>query len=350
MFLKILLTSILILAVVQMGCTIPHNSRLKHSGLDYSLPKQYQNYYSYPNLNLPEYVVSEKVLSRYTIKTVEIPLSFPDDLQPTALSIARQDVQQTQDSDERKADDFKLDTLNRIDLYQPKNLSESGKRPAILISPILGGTMVVDLFAKHYAKHGFVAAIVHREEIFWNKHQGIEQIEDYLRMSIIRIRQALDWLVSQPDIDEDRIGAFGISYGAIMHSMLAAIDSRVKYHILAMPAAPLSDVIVHCPDRAIKRLIPVAMEQYNDTIEGLHVRLQNTIITDPLLLREGIDPNRIYFYIALFDRIVGTRRSFQQWRAFGKPKLKILPFGHYGGILALPLLQYQTRKIFERQL
>ena len=56
------------------------------------------------------------------------------------------------------------------------------------------------------------------------------------------------------------------------------------------------------------------------------------------------------FYIALFDRVVGTRRSFELWKAFGKPRLRILPFGHYTGILALPLLQYQTRKIFKKQL
>ena len=120
--------------------------------------------------------------------------------------------------------------------------------------------MVVDYFAKYYAKHGFIAAIVHRKEIFWNKGEGSEQIEQYLRMSIIRIRQALDWLLSQPGVDTQRIGAFGISYGAIMHSMLAAVDDRIKYHILAMPAAPLADVIVACLDPAIKKLLPTALQ------------------------------------------------------------------------------------------
>ena len=48
----------------------------------------------------------------------------------------------------------------------------------------------------------------------------------------------------------------------------------------------------------------------------------------------------------------GNRFVFDSYfkRAFDKPKLKVLPFGHYGGILVLPVLQFQTRKIFEKEL
>ena len=347
---KILVTNALTLILLQTGCAVPRSSPSQSMYKSNSLPARYRNYYDYPPLRGVGNIVSSRVSSNYTVKTIEIPLSFPNALKPTSLDAIRLRVEQTQNTDVQTAEDLELSYLNRIDLYEPHNTPIDEKRPAILISPILGGTVVVDHFAKYYAKHGFIAAIVHRKEIFWNKGEGIEQIEMYLRLSIIRIRQALDWLLSQPNIDNQRIGAFGVSYGAIMHSVLAAVDNRVRYHILAMPAAPLADVIVACPDPAIKQLVPVALQELNEDIDGLYKRLQDTIITDPMLLKGGIHPDRMEFYIALFDRVVGTRKSFRLWKTFGEPRLKVLPTGHYGGILALPLLQYQTRKIFEKQL
>ena len=350
MFVKNLTVFVFVMTIIQTGCTIPRSSSIVSDCTSNCLPPRYQNYYEYPQLEIFGKIVNKEASTRYTKTTIEIPLSFPDDLEPVLTEDIVRSSEGLEESDPQKIDDLELLYLNRIEFYLPKGLTEDERRPGILISPILGGTMIVDRFAKYYAKHGFVVAIVHRKEIFWTRNQGIGQIEDYLRMSTIRIRQALDWMISQPSVDKDRLGAFGISYGAIMHSILAAVDSRIKYHILAMPAAPLSDVIVACPDPAIKDLLPIAMEEYNDTLDGVSKRLQNTILTDPILLKNGANTDRMFFYITLFDRVVGTRRSINLWKAFGKPRLKVLPFGHYGGILVLPLLQYQTRKIFEQEL
>ena len=192
--------------------------------------------------------------------------------------------------------------------------------------------------------------IIHRKEISWNPSDTMEQIEDYLRLSVIRIKQGLDWLASQPEVDQDNLGALGVSYGAIMHSILAAVDSRIKFHVLCMPAAPISDVIMSCPDEAILRIISDMKETYEDSLPIIHEKLEQAIVTDPLFFTEFIDAEKVQFYIALFDKVVGTKRSFKLWRETGKPNLRVITFGHYGGIMILPLLQMQTLNNFKRHL
>ena len=342
----------IIMVATQTGCTVPRSRIARHDSHPHDgLPARYKNYYDYWAGAVSDgTIINTKKSSNYTVNTVEIPLSLPVDLRPKSLESIKAQVSTMERTDTHKADDLKLLYLSRIDLYKPADISDGEKRPAILISPILGGNMVVDHFAKYYAKHGFIAAIVHRKEIFWNPGEGFQQVENYLRSSTIRIRQALDWLLVQKNVDNKRIGAFGISFGAIMHSILAAADDRVKYHVLAMPAAPLPAVVVKCGDPAVREIIPIVRKEYNISISEVHERLKNTIVTDPILMKSGVNRDNMLIYIAIFDRVVGTRRSFQLWRAFGKPRLKILPFGHYGGILVLPILQYQTLRIFEKEL
>lgn len=44
---------------------------------------------------------------------------------------------------------------------------------------------------------------------------------------------AIDWLSAQPDIDPNRIGGFGMSYGGMVMGQVAARDSRLKAVVLA---------------------------------------------------------------------------------------------------------------------
>ena len=335
------------------GCTVWKPLRHSSDPSLKQLPDFYQHYYDYPRPSLEHVIISQEETDSYILKKIEFPLSLPPDLAFKDLEDFKKKVEAISINDKKTAGDLKLRYLNRVDYYLPKNLKPGDKRPVILISPILGGNMVVDHFAKYYAGRGYVAAIVYRKRTFWEDEsdkKDTQQVEDYLRTSVIRLRQSLDWLQAQPEVDKDRIGAFGISYGAILHSVLAAVDSRGKYHVLAMPAAPLADVIMHCPDKAITKLVKHVHQNYGWTHEQIYQDLQKTIKTDPIYFASHIQKENVQIYVAAFDRVVGAGRSFGLWKAMGKPALKILPFGHYGGILVFPYLQTQSYLAFKKHL
>lgn len=314
------------------------------------LPAEYQGYYDYPAVDLSATVIEEKKTDTYTLRTVEFPLYLPSEVQLKDPAGFKQKIETLAKTDQKTAKDLKLRYTNRIDFYIPNSMKPGEKRPVILISPILGGNMVVDRFASYYTGRGYIAALVHRKRLIWDDDEGMEQVENYLRTSIIRLRQAVDWVSIQPEVDASRIGAFGVSYGAILHAILAAVEPRIRYHVLSLPAAPIPDVLVNCPDKACIKLIKKIREKYGWSDQEIQEKFRELIKTDPVYLAPYAPRNKVLIYIAVFDRVVGARRSVYLWRKMDRPELKLLPFGHYGGILVFSLLQTQSYLALKKHL
>ncbi len=334
------------------SCTIYRPLPLRSPEIP-ELPAVYRDYYSYPEREGKDEevrVVSETVSKSYRMRRVEIPLLLPAELTVKNLDEFKSRVETLAETDQKTTDDLKLRYVNRVDYYIPKIMKPGEKRPAILISPILGGNMVVDRFANYYAGRGYVVVLVHRKRTLWEDDEDFDQLERYLRTSILRLRQAVDWLEVQPEVDAKKIGAFGVSYGAILHTVLAAVEPRIQYHVLAMPAAPIAEVIMHCPDRAITKMLKRIREKYQWSDDKIYAELNKSIRTDPLNFAAFVERKKVQIYIALFDRVVGAKRSWRLWRALGKPELKILPFGHYGGVMVFPYLQTQSYRAFKKRL
>lgn len=308
-------------------------------------------YYDYPKIPLEAQLIETEEKRSYVRRQVEIPLSLPESLAGENLEDLKKEVAGIEANDRKKAGDLKLRFMNRIDFYVPKDIPEGERRPLILISPILGGNMVVDRFAAYYAGRGYIAAIVHRKKPYLSdKPSDLSGIEDYMRTSVLRLRQALDWAIEQPEVDPERVGAFGISYGAILHTVLAAVEPRIKYHVLAMPAGGLAEIIMKVPEKPIRKLVRQAREDFGWTDEMIYSELKQHIQTDPLYFAPYVEREKVEVYVALFDRVVGAGNSWRLWRELGKPSLKVLPFGHYGGVLVFPYLQAQSYGAFKKHL
>ena len=332
-------------SVTQSSCTVWRTAPFK-TYEQTPVPDKWLAYYDYPKQPLNATIVKEEEKKNYVFRQVEFPLYLPDELMLKPRAQWEQEIMEIRKTNEKGANDLSLQFTNRLDLYIPKT---EGKKPVILISPILGGNMVVDKFAHYFASHGYLAVIVHRKKSFYDEVRGPEQVEDYLRSCVIRLREALDWLEQQPEVDPEKIGAFGISYGAVLHSVLAAIDPRVKVHILAMPAGSLPDVIVECPDSGLKKLV-TKLEKLGWPKEKIRRELARTIVTDPIRFAPYVPKDHILVMASLFDRIVGASRTFKLWREMGKPRLIALPLGHYGGILIFPYLEYVSLRFFDAHL
>lgn len=337
----------LVLSFVLTSCTVWRPIFQSHSEPP-KLPTEILNYYDYPKEPLTAEVISETEEKHYILRQVEIPLHLPKDLWLKTPEEWKHEYDDIKPTNEKGARDLKLHFVNRLDIYLPRKMT--GKQPLIIISPILGGNMVVDIFAKYFAKHGYIAVIVNRKKSFYDESLGeMEQIEKYMRSSVIRLRQAIDWLEVQPEVDPNRIGAFGISYGAVLHSVLAAIEPRIKAHILAMPAGDLPDVIMECPDGGVRKLVK-HVEKMGWSREKIYFSLKDSIKTDPMRFAPFVHKDRIMIFATLFDRVVGTSRIFKLWNEMGRPKLKTMPVGHYGALLVYPYLRWSSLSFFKSRL
>ena len=237
-----------------------------------------------------------------------------------------------------------------MDYYVPSDLKDGEKRPVIIVSPILGGNEVVDLFAKYYAERGFISVLVHRKKPNWEKGNEFQDIENHLRISVIRLRQVVDWLEKQPQVDAKRIGTFGISYGSIMHVNFVAIEKRVKFNVMCLGGAPIGDVLVDSNDKGIRERVKGMKISSGMNGDQIKEELRKVIKTAPEDLSKYINSDDVVFYVASFDMVVKTKHGFYLWNRLGKPKLKMTPLGHYTSVLLLPILQKQSYNEFKRRL
>jgi len=236
----------------------------------------------------------------------------------------------------------------QIDWYRP---DRPGRHPAILISPILAGDdLYIDEFARFFAARRLHAVIVYRKKESFTAQRPLADIEEHLRDSVIRMRETLDWLESQPEVDPHRIGAFAISMGAILTVMLAAVDPRIQACVLGLPAGHLAELLVTSQDKAIRKRRIQYLKEHRLTEEALLAQLKETLVSDPIHFASALDPQRVLCIVGLFDRVVGFSRSIDLWKAMGRPALIVLPTGHYSAALATGWLKLVTYSFLIRKL
>jgi len=114
-------------------------------------------------------------------------------------------------------------------LRVPKGASASNKVPAILV--MCGGDMYKEdreKYADGAMKEGMAALVVDAP--------GTGQTSfAHAPESVVAWQSALDELQKRPEIDGNRLGAFGVSRGGLWVMRLAAVDNRIKGLISCAP-------------------------------------------------------------------------------------------------------------------
>ncbi len=235
-----------------------------------------------------------------------------------------------------------------IDWYKP---SRPGRRPVILFSPILAGNdLYVREFAQFYAARGLHAVIVYRPKEIFSTERDLTDIETHFRESVIGLRQTIDWLETQESVDSHRIGSYGISLGAFLTTILAAVEPRIQAHVFGLPAGHVAEIIMTSQDKTIRKRRKAYLEKHGwDKKKGLE-ELTRVITSDPIRFAPSIDPHRSLVIAALFDRVLGFHRSLELWKGMGCPPLILLPTGHYTAYFATPYLKIVTYSFFCRLL
>ena len=226
-----------------------------------------------------------------------------------------------------------------------------GRRPAVVLSPILGndGTLVAD-FAQDFARRGWHALLVLRPDLDVDPARPLVQVEERTKAAVVRQVQALDWLLEQPDVDPSRVASFGISAGGIQTAMVAGVDPRYRAHVIALAGGPLADVLVDSSEGKIRALVARGLAAEQTDREGLRARLRGVLRTDPVALARHVDPDAVLLVLATRDRSVPTELGLRLREALGDPETVFVPTGHYGAFFALPRIRSLVLEFLRRRL
>lgn len=110
-------------------------------------------------------------------------------------------------------------------------------KPAIVLMHGLPGSAIgMTAAGMQLADHGAVVLAV---DAPWVGRDGpvltltAQDSADQVRL-IVSLRRAVDLLAQRPDVDAQRIGYFGYSYGAAMGALVAGVEPRLRTAILAV--------------------------------------------------------------------------------------------------------------------
>lgn len=67
-------------------------------------------------------------------------------------------------------------------------------------------------------------------------NRGPYYYRDWMCQTVVDLRRGIDYLLSRPDIDPERIAVFGGSLGGWIGSVLSAVEPRIRASILSVPA------------------------------------------------------------------------------------------------------------------
>lgn len=113
-------------------------------------------------------------------------------------------------------------------LFLPPNFDESKKYPAIVVSGSWTTVkeQMAGLYAKKLAEEGFITLAFDFRN--YGESEGEPRFYESPNLKIVDIENAVSFLQSQPQVNNDKIGAFGVCAGAMYTLMAASEDNRIK--------------------------------------------------------------------------------------------------------------------------
>ena len=276
----------------------------------------------YAGVKPNEFLATEKELAvraKYTIKQVEFPALTA--LQPSSRKIV-------------------------LEYYSP---SGPGKKPVILVLPILGGSYDVEkYFASYFAKRGLAAVIVHREQR-GKDPENADELNALLKQTVLDNKLAIDWVESRADLDPDRIGVFGASMGGIKGALLTPLEKRVRAAVLGLVGGDLPYILAESTEAGIARRRKALLQSRQITVQELQAQLQKGIRCDPNTFAPYIDRQKVLLILAACDTVVPIKKGLELRAKMGKPETILVPTGHYSALLCIPLIQSASLKFFKKK-
>lgn len=234
-----------------------------------------------------------------------------------------------------------------FDCYVPVR---KGLAPVILVLPVSGGDYELERhFARYFARHGLAALIMHREK----KRSGPVRLEDFdpsLRQSVFDHKRVLDWVEVQPELDERRIGVFGVSIGGIKGALLVALDPRVRAAVLGLAGSDLPFILTHTTEGSIKRQRAAVLRERQWSPEQLQRELRQAIMCDPLYYAAYADPRKVLLVLGTCDTVVPFKQGWELRTKMDRPETILVPAGHYSALVFIPYIRHETVGFFRKKL
>lgn len=231
--------------------------------------------------------------------------------------------------------------------YAPARLQPGERVPAAVVVHHLGGSFEAEQYlAQHLAQNGVAAFAIflpnygpRREE---GTRQGFLQEKDPVgsfsgfRQAALDVIRASDFLRAMPEVDPERVGAVGVSLGAIVTALARGVDSRLGRTVLVIGGADFGRLLTDSPEA--KELLERARGIVRPDELAQILRP-----VDPITFASRIPTDDVLMLNARRDEIIPEGCTLSLWEALGRPRIRWFNCGHYG--IALHLMSVMNESL-----
>ena len=252
----------------------------------------------------------------------------------------------------------KLPQNNTIpaEYYLPHGVSPDSPRPAVICLHILDGNLeLVRICCSSLASRGVPAVLFllpyYGQRGDGSGHRGLlsnmELLAEAVRQSVADVRRTVDVLQSRPEIDPQRIGACGISLGALIAASAFAEEPRLHRAALILGGGDLAEIIAHANET---RRLREAMARLST--EDLARAKRAVAEADPLRnaaqARSRAEKGLVLMINAAQDEVIPPRCARKLAEAYGMAdRIRWLEgLGHYTALAALPGILREVNEFF----
>ncbi len=162
------------------------------------------------------------------------------------------------------------------------------------------------------------------------------------QVSVVDIRQVLDWAHTRVGLDTEQVVMVGISFGGFVSMIAMGIDKRIKAGIFIVTGGNSNKISWLSKDNQYRKRyqrtedehlgIQYSYAKYIKEIsekgfENVTADDQSFLI-DPMTFASDLKGRPIQMINALYDRYIPREATIELWQACGKPSIKWIPSGH----------------------
>jgi dienelactone hydrolase len=166
-----------------------------------------------------------------------------------------------------------------------------------------------------------------------------EWFESY-QISVVDVRQVVDWASRQPEIDPAGISIVGISFGGMISSIAMALDRRIKAGVFIVSGGNSEKMTRH--SFLLRWQYRVKKEEFVRNQKAYLAYLaevskkgfdqvpaaKNAYLTDPLTFCSYIKDRPVLMLNAFWDEMIPRVSTLDMWEALDKPAIAWYPATH----------------------
>jgi fermentation-respiration switch protein FrsA (DUF1100 family) len=184
-----------------------------------------------------------------------------------------------------------------------------------------------------------------------------EWFESY-RISVIDVRQVIDWAGYRPEINGEQIAVIGLSFGGFISTIAMGVDKRIRSGVLLITAGNLEKIArlsrtlpknwgYHSTEAEFKarqsryrQYLREVAERGFDNVNPREKGFQTDAMTFAYYLRQ----RPVLMINALWDEVIPKQATLDFWEACGKPTISWFPGGHITIWLWLPFINWKITR------